>query len=67
MTNKTIPEAVLPEIERRKLALEALVDPRTLDRALSGQYVKPLCRTRILSALAARGLADLLPPPRHAR
>lgn len=62
MRHATVPEAVLSEIERRRLALDALVDRRTFDRALAGLYVQPLCRARILAALAARGLAELLPP-----
>jgi hypothetical protein len=53
-------EAVSP-IERRHIALDALVDERTLDRALRGATIRDLTRERIRCALAVRGLEHLLP------
>lgn len=51
----------LDPYDRRRLALDAEVDLRTLERALAGQVVKPLSARRIRRALAAAGLLDLLP------
>jgi len=54
-------KAVLDLHDRMRLALDAEVDLRTLDRALSGQPIKPISRRRILRTLSARGLLELLP------
>ncbi len=55
------PDSALPLSARRRLALDAEVDVRTLERALAGLKVKPMCRERIERTLAARGLIQLLP------
>lgn len=51
----------LDPLERRRLALAALVDERTLVKYLAGVPVRGLCRERISAAFAAleraRGLA----------
>jgi hypothetical protein len=49
-------------IELREIALAALVDNRTLSRALRGERVKDLTLERIRRALEARGLLHLMPP-----
>lgn len=54
-------EIDLGPIERRELALAALVDVRTLERALAGESVRMLCKERIRRALRDRGLLSLLP------
>lgn len=46
--------------EKRTVAVAALVDPRTLQRALRGQRVQPMALVRIRAALAAHGFAHLL-------
>ena len=48
-------------IELRRLALDALVDLRTLQRALRGQRVQHLSRERIRRALVRANRAELLP------
>jgi len=60
-TTNTPPEAVFDLHEKRRCALDADVDLRTLVRALAGRSTKPSTRRRIARALAARGLLDLLP------
>lgn len=49
--------------DRRRLALDAEVDLRTLQRALAGLPIKSLSRRRIRRALAARGLYLIPPEP----
>jgi hypothetical protein len=51
----------LTPIQLRGIALDALVDARTLERALRGERVQHLTRERIRRALAARELLHLLP------
>lgn len=48
-------------LTRREIALAAMVDHRTLDRALTGLKVRPICLYRIHKALSERGLASALP------
>lgn len=47
--------------DERALAVAAMVDPRTVRRALAGARVQPMALDRIRAALDARGLAHLLP------
>ena len=56
----TVPDSVLDIVERRRVALDAEVDPRTLARALAGEPVRPTSLHRIRRALALKGLAELL-------
>jgi hypothetical protein len=51
----------LSPIEIRELAVAALVDVRTFERALRGEKVQHLSRERILRALRERRLEHLLP------
>lgn len=51
----------LSMFEKREIALRALVDNRTLERALAGEAIRPLGLERIRRALAERGLEHLLP------
>jgi hypothetical protein len=51
---------------RRRLAVEASVDPRTIDRVLAGQPVRGLASYRAREALKANNIAfpePSLPPP----
>ena len=57
--------AELSVFERRQIALDARVDPRTLERALSGRAVRLMARERIRLALAAKKLEHLLPAARR--
>ena len=57
----TVTESVLDLVERRRLALDAEVDLRTLARALGGHKVRPASMHRIRRELALKGLAELLP------
>lgn len=50
----------LENYELRCIALAAMVDTRTLCRALSGHPVRPMIRRRIRDALTVRGLEHLL-------
>jgi hypothetical protein len=61
MEQHNVPDAVLDIHDLRRLALDAEVDFRTLDRALSGRAVKALCLRRIRRVLARAGLLALLP------
>jgi len=56
-----ISEAPLDLHDRLRLALEAEVNPRTLDRALAGKLVRPISRRRIRRILEQRGLLHMLP------
>jgi hypothetical protein len=47
--------------EERVIAVDALVDPRTVRKALAGGRVNPMALARIRTALELHGLADLLP------
>jgi hypothetical protein len=49
--------------ELRKIAADASVDPRTLQRALSGAPVRLLSLDRIRRVLTRKGLAELLTQP----
>jgi len=46
----------LSSIDCRRIALEALVDERTLGRALAGRKVRDMSMERIVRALATHGL-----------
>lgn len=50
----------LEQYEIRAIAVAASVDPRTLERAISGHPVRPMVRSRIREQLALRGLLHLL-------
>lgn len=56
-------EVVFDLAEQRRIALAAEVDVRTLQRVLRGEPIRPASRHRIRRALAARGLAELVPLP----
>jgi hypothetical protein len=56
-----VPEAVFDYVEQQRIALDAEVALRTLQRALRGENVRPSSLHRIRRALAARGLIDVLP------
>lgn len=51
----------LSAFQKRTIAVAALVDPRTLDRALRGLRVQPMALARIRAALEAQGIGHLLP------
>jgi len=51
----------LSPLQRREIALAALVDPRTLERLLRGEAVRGLGHERIRRILEQRGLLHLLP------
>ena len=51
----------LSPIQIRELAVAALVDVRTFERALRGEKVQHLSRERIVRALRERQLEHLLP------
>jgi hypothetical protein len=53
--------SVLSPIRKRELALKALVDDRTFNRALRGEPIRDLSRERIVRVLAEAGLLGLLP------
>ena len=53
--------ANLNPIQRREIALAALVDEKTLARCLNGGVVRPSPRERIRRALESRGITHLLP------
>jgi hypothetical protein len=59
--NKQKPPDPLSSLQRRRLALSALVDERTLRRALRGEPMQPMTAERIRRALASEGLLHLLP------
>ena len=44
--------------DRRRIAVAAAVDPRTVDRYLRGQKVASTCTARIRQALRQLGLAE---------
>lgn len=46
----------LTERDRRRVAAEAEVDPRTVDKLLGGGQVRPLLRDRIVQSMSALGL-----------
>jgi len=50
----------LGPLQRREVALAALVDERTLARALRGDPVRPSVHERIRRALESRGIANLI-------
>ena len=50
----------LNPIQRREIALAALVDEKTLAHCLNGRVVRPSTRERIRRALESRGIAHLL-------
>ena len=60
MNKKDAPLELSDLVERRRVALDAEVDVKTLDRALRGEPVRPSSLHRIRRALAARGLDQLL-------
>jgi len=51
----------LSPIDRRELALAALVDDRSLERFINGEPIRHLTRERIMRALRDRDLLHLLP------
>jgi hypothetical protein len=51
----------LSRLLQREISLAALIDERTLARALRGDAITSLSRERIRRALESRGIADLLP------
>jgi hypothetical protein len=57
--SRAVPQ--LSPLQRREIALAALIDERTFARAMRGDPVKPSSRERIRRALESRGIADLLP------
>jgi hypothetical protein len=59
-TKRKSPQA-LSSLQRREISLAAMVDERTLKRALRGEPVQAMPRERIRRALDARGLVHLLP------
>jgi hypothetical protein len=61
MKTENVSPTVLDLIDQRRIAVEAEVDVRTLQRALAGERIKPLSRYRIARTLTARGLIGLLP------
>ena len=67
MAQKNQPDVGLDLHDRRRLAVDAEVDLRTLERALAGEPIKALSRHRIVRALSAKGLLDLLPPATQAK
>lgn len=46
----------IDEATKRRLAVQASCDPRTLEKALRGEQVRGLAGHRIRAALAAEGL-----------
>ena len=56
------PQRKLTAFELRQIAVAALVDPRTVRKALAGHLVQPMTRVRIRAALDEHGLGHLLPP-----
>jgi len=52
--------------DRRRIAVAAAVDPRTVDRYLRGQTVASTCTARIRDALARLGLDALIATARPA-
>jgi len=58
---QTQPEPASPIQLRAIIAAEALVDPRTVERAFRGERIQGLSRERIRMALEARGWTHLLP------
>ena len=52
----------LGAFRERAISVAALVDPRTLRKAIRGGRVNPMVLARIESALEAEGLGHLLPP-----
>ena len=56
-----IPEMILDLPRRRRLALDAEVDLRSLDKVLTGAPTRPTVRARVRRTLAAAGLLELLP------
>jgi hypothetical protein len=61
---KPTPDAVPDLVERQRLALDAEVNVKTLERALAGLPVRPSTLHRIRRVLAARDRLDLLPAGR---
>jgi hypothetical protein len=59
--NKQKPPESLSSLQRKRLALSALCDERTLRRALRGEAMQPMTAERIRRALASEGLLHLLP------
>lgn len=51
----------LPAHEVRRISVAAGADPRTVQRVLRGETVRPMCAQRIADALATLGLATPLP------
>jgi hypothetical protein len=58
MKRPTLP---LTALQRREICVVALVDDKTLKRALRGDPVRSLCMERIRRALKSRGWLSLLP------
>lgn len=52
--------APLEFYEIRAIAASAMTDPRTVERVLRGEPVRPSTMARIKRALADRGLLDLI-------
>ncbi len=52
---------VLGASDLRRVAVAAELDPRTVERALEGQPIRPASLTRLRRALQTCGMADLLP------
>ncbi len=61
---KRKPAEPLTSFQRREISLAAMVDERTLKRALRGEQLLAMTRERIRRALEARGLVNLLPAAR---
>lgn len=55
--------AKLSPHELRSIAVEALVDPKSVKKALSGEPLHVLTMFRVRAALARLGRLDLLPAP----
>jgi len=60
VATKQTATVTLSSIQRREIALSALVDERTLNRALAGKRVRDLTRERIRRVLADRGMLSIL-------
>ncbi len=55
----------LDEATRRKLAVDASCDPRTIDKALRGKPIRGLAGHRARAALEAAGFTVPVPKPRR--
>ncbi len=60
-SSKALRSISLTWLDRKSISLEALVDERTLLRALAGKPIRDISRERIRRVLTQRGLLSLLP------